>query len=241
MAAMTSRSTKPRTPSTGHVGAGSVAIAEAAVASQAAASAAPGVMKRSAPDPHEPVLELLRSFKVKNRNGFYDRNIRGKMMHFDNSMRGRAKPPTVPTPCVGQRSGRNKQAQQSKEEWSHLKYADFQALRDLWAAHIEGFKPADGQALAKLLATSDLHGSTLKVVSAKNPGCVHLCGTVIEETQKTFRIITPDSAIKVLPKERCIFEICTRGEHVRLLGPAWVSRLPGGAPGPCTPKAWSLP
>mmetsp|Transcript_130491 Transcript_130491/g.418397 ORF Transcript_130491/g.418397 Transcript_130491/m.418397 type:complete len:170 (+) Transcript_130491:277-786(+) len=74
----------------------------------------------------------------------------------------------------------------------------------------------------------------------KNPGCVRLRGTVLEETQNTFRIITSDNRIKVLPKESSMFEVAVLGERVRLLGPAWAFRLPKGAPGPRAPQAWSL-
>lgn len=52
------------------------------------------------------------------------------------------------------------------------------------------------------LGWADLHGSTLEVVSAQNPGCTGVRGTVIEETQRTFRLITRQDKVKVLPKER---------------------------------------
>eukprot|EP00971_Amphidinium_carterae_P230753 4579261-Amphidinium_carterae.1 len=57
------------------------------------------------------------------------------------------------------------------------------------------------QALSKVLLTADLHGCSLMVLRAKNPGCSGAKGTVIEETQRTFRIISQDDRIRVLPKE----------------------------------------
>merc|ERR1719414_1788597 len=122
-----------------------------------------------------------------------------------------------------------------------MRYAEFAPLRDLWKAYVQDLKLGQGQELANGMASADLHGSTIEVVQAKNPGCVHLRGTVVEETQKTFRIVTPDNRVKVLLKEKCVFELEVCGERVRLLGPAWAQRLPGGVPGPHAPLAWELP
>lgn len=124
--------------------------------------------------------------------------------------------------------------------FANLRYQDFEALREFWVAYIDDLKPGSGAALAEVLASADLHGSTLRVAQAKNPGCVRLQGTVIEETQRTFRIITRDDRVRVLPKENCIFEVTARGETISMLGPAWAHRLPGGVPGPLAPSVWSV-
>merc|ERR1712194_489054 len=127
---------------------------------------------------------------------------------------------------------------QAKAQWQSLRYDDFAPLRELWEAYISDLVKNSGEDLGKVLASADLHGSVLEVVSAKNPGCVRLRGTVIEETQKTLRVITLDNHTKVLPKATCVFEVAYREQRVRLLGPALSHRLPSGAPGPFTPSGW---
>eukprot|EP00930_Biecheleria_cincta_P084736 TRINITY_DN74184_c0_g1_i1.p1 TRINITY_DN74184_c0_g1~~TRINITY_DN74184_c0_g1_i1.p1 ORF type:complete len:204 (-),score=33.94 TRINITY_DN74184_c0_g1_i1:119-730(-) len=193
--------------------------------------------KRRVVDSEGPTLELLRTFGIKNAKGYYDGKIRGKYMRFDSQ-----KVASAPADARSQPgSGRHKDAQ-GKEHWKNLRYSDFQPLRELWLSYIKDLLPGDGQELAATLANADLHGSTLEVVQAKNPGCVRLKGTVIEETQRTFRIITPDSRVRVLPKENSTFEVEVLGQRVRLLGPAWMHRFSAvsGAPGPFCPRSWSL-
>eukprot|EP00933_Yihiella_yeosuensis_P082902 TRINITY_DN96933_c0_g1_i1.p1 TRINITY_DN96933_c0_g1~~TRINITY_DN96933_c0_g1_i1.p1 ORF type:complete len:213 (-),score=32.47 TRINITY_DN96933_c0_g1_i1:71-709(-) len=193
--------------------------------------------KRRVVDSEGPVLELLQSFGIRNGKGYYDSRIRGKVLRFDHQ---KLPPPPPPRPD-NQRGGggRHKEAQ-GKEHWKNLRYEDFEALRTLWTTYITELRPGEGEDLCETLASVDLHGSTLQVVQAKNPGCVNLKGTVIEETQRTFRIITSDSRVRMLPKEACVFEVEVLGHRVRLLGPAWKHRLPGGAPGPLTPQGWAL-
>eukprot|EP00416_Gambierdiscus_australes_P030059 CAMPEP_0171085248 /NCGR_PEP_ID=MMETSP0766_2-20121228/18822_1 /TAXON_ID=439317 /ORGANISM="Gambierdiscus australes, Strain CAWD 149" /LENGTH=211 /DNA_ID=CAMNT_0011542807 /DNA_START=35 /DNA_END=666 /DNA_ORIENTATION=- len=198
--------------------------------------------KRPVQDPQGPVLELLHSFGAKRAQGLYNRQIRGKTLRFEVSLGWDASVGAERRRQPKQRGGgkRHKEAQ-AKSQWDELRYEEFGPLREMWKAYIEGLQLGEGLKLAAGLASADLHGSTLRVVQAKNPGCVNLCGTVIEETQKAFRIIAPDSRVRVLLKERCIFELEARGERIRLLGPAWVHRLPNGVPGPSAPSSWKLP
>eukprot|EP00927_Polykrikos_kofoidii_P053821 TRINITY_DN48376_c0_g1_i1.p1 TRINITY_DN48376_c0_g1~~TRINITY_DN48376_c0_g1_i1.p1 ORF type:complete len:263 (+),score=29.58 TRINITY_DN48376_c0_g1_i1:176-964(+) len=231
--------------------------------------------KRQSPDPRGPVLELLHSFGVRDRCGYYDSKVRGKVVRMDNVRSASA----VTAACgkgtgkVGRRTGGygggrhrrvlNQQeakattaaenatattsteklpcaASARKSSWDGLRYEDFEPLRELWVAYIDDIQPGSGPALAEALASCDLHGAIVGVVQARNPGCVRLRGTVIEETQQTFRIITKDNRVRMLIKEACVFELEARGECVRLLGPAWSHRLPGGVPGPHAPLRWTL-
>ncbi|MBW0489928.1 hypothetical protein O181_029643 [Austropuccinia psidii MF-1] len=59
---------------------------------------------------------------------------------------------------------------------------------------------------AKLLK-ADYHGAFILVQRAKNPSLVGLKGIMIQESEQTFKIITQDSKIKVIPKVHCVFEI----------------------------------
>ncbi|CAE8604117.1 unnamed protein product, partial [Polarella glacialis] len=193
--------------------------------------------KRPVADPEGPVLELLQTYGIRNGKGYYDGRIRGKFLRFDSQ-----KPPAPPVAEAGARRGGGGRLQeaQGKDHWKSYRYDDFGPLRELWSTYMRDLGPGEGQQLCDTLAGADLHGSTLGVVQAKNPGCVGLRGTVIEETQRTFRIITVGNKVRVLPKESCVFEVEVLGKQLRLLGPAWMHRLPGGAPGPFVPQKWSL-
>eukprot|EP00929_Paragymnodinium_shiwhaense_P086116 TRINITY_DN46625_c0_g1_i1.p1 TRINITY_DN46625_c0_g1~~TRINITY_DN46625_c0_g1_i1.p1 ORF type:complete len:227 (-),score=42.81 TRINITY_DN46625_c0_g1_i1:569-1249(-) len=211
--------------------------------------------KRPPTDPRGPVLELLSAFKIGGRNGYYDDKVRGKVLRMDNLLAssGTARDGAKAKARPSYGGGRHRRAAAADGEdgsdavdsWKTLKYEDFQPLRDLWNAYFDDLVRPAGKnltddMLAEVLSAADLHGCTLSVVQAKNPGCVRLRGTVIEETQGTMRIITADSKTKVLPKESCVFEVEASGRHVRLLGPAWAHRVPRGVPGPHAPQRWTL-
>ncbi|GAA5998363.1 hypothetical protein JCM5350_007432 [Sporobolomyces pararoseus] len=57
------------------------------------------------------------------------------------------------------------------------------------------------------LVKAEFVGCLLSVKRAKNPSLVGLQGIVLQETQGTFKIVTPKSQIKVLPKQNSIFTI----------------------------------
>eukprot|EP00419_Tripos_fusus_P012795 CAMPEP_0172668782 /NCGR_PEP_ID=MMETSP1074-20121228/9273_1 /TAXON_ID=2916 /ORGANISM="Ceratium fusus, Strain PA161109" /LENGTH=181 /DNA_ID=CAMNT_0013485469 /DNA_START=56 /DNA_END=598 /DNA_ORIENTATION=+ len=172
--------------------------------------------KRRVADPQGPVLDLLGKFGVRDSGGFYERHVRGKMLALDNSAShrqpGKKKAASLPQ--------RHKEVQK-KQQWTGLCYDDFDRLRDLWKSYVSDLMRSQSGDVAQALLSIDLHGSTLTVVQSKNPGCVNLQGTVIEETENTFRIITYGNRVRVLPKASCVFEVEAQGRRVRLLGPAW--------------------
>eukprot|EP00928_Gymnodinium_smaydae_P040988 TRINITY_DN27761_c0_g1_i1.p1 TRINITY_DN27761_c0_g1~~TRINITY_DN27761_c0_g1_i1.p1 ORF type:complete len:252 (+),score=40.04 TRINITY_DN27761_c0_g1_i1:44-799(+) len=186
----------------------------ASSSSAAGASAALGG-KRPVADPRGPVLELLQGYGVTDR-GYYDNKIRGKLLRFDNikqlaagSSGGRGKGAGRGSGYGGGRHRRAAEAaaeaqaeasgtavgsSKAKGRERGFQYEDFGPLRDLWAAYMQDLRAGlgagcDASALGELLASADLHGSTIEVVQATTPGCVRLRGTVIEETQRTFKII----------------------------------------------------
>ncbi|CAK0901683.1 unnamed protein product [Prorocentrum cordatum] len=198
--------------------------------------------KRPVADPQGPVLELLRSHGVRSPAAFYDQRVRGKLLRFDNV--GSKAPASARGSQLGALDpgcGKSWKEPAGREQWRHLRHHAFEPLRKLWEEYARDLCPGGGEALALALAGADLHGSTLQVVQSKSPGCVGLRGTVVEETQGTFRIITAASQVRVLPKQQCVFEVAVRGQAVRLLGPAWAHRLPSGVPGPRAPGRWALP
>ncbi|CAJ1446634.1 unnamed protein product [Effrenium voratum] len=187
--------------------------------------------KRPVADPEGPVLELLRvlarentcSFKIGNFTGYYEGRIRGKFQRLDN-----ARQPQPEKAAPPRAFGKAKR----KEDW-RFNSEDFEPLRLLWQQYIQDLQPEVAS-----LASVDLHGSHVSVISAKSPGLARLAGTVIEETQRTLRIITPDSQVKILPKDSCVFEVEILDRRVRFLGP---SRSGGsGSSGSGRSRAWRL-
>ncbi|CAE7856814.1 POP4, partial [Symbiodinium microadriaticum] len=166
---------------------------------------------------HEGSFFAAGTFGIGNTAGYYDRNIRGKFLRLD--------PSKLPAnPPKGRNATKSSKEARGKEHWKHLRYEDFEPLRLLWDQYIRDLSPENDDELSAILARADLHGSSLRVAQARNPGMVRLAGTVIEETQKTFRIITADNQVKVLPKESSVFEVQALGRSLRLLGPSYVQR-----------------
>jgi ribonuclease P protein subunit POP4 len=57
------------------------------------------------------------------------------------------------------------------------------------------------------LSKADFTGAHLRITTAKNPSLNGITGLVIEETASTFRLVTPKSIIKVIPKNGTQFDI----------------------------------
>ncbi|KAI9636002.1 uncharacterized protein MKK02DRAFT_44700 [Dioszegia hungarica] len=57
------------------------------------------------------------------------------------------------------------------------------------------------------LSKADLTGLSISVLSARNPSLHGITGIVIEETSSTFRLVPPDSRVRVIPKSGTLFEV----------------------------------
>ncbi|BGP33409.1 RNase P/RNase MRP complex subunit [Rhodotorula toruloides] len=57
------------------------------------------------------------------------------------------------------------------------------------------------------LIKAEFVGCLLSVKRAKNPSLVGIKGIVLQETQGTFKVVTPKSQIKVLPKQGSVFTL----------------------------------
>ncbi|GAA5904718.1 hypothetical protein JCM8208_001335 [Rhodotorula glutinis] len=57
------------------------------------------------------------------------------------------------------------------------------------------------------MVKADFTGCSLSVKRAKNPSLVGLRGLVLQETHGTFKLVTPDSKVKVVAKQGSIFNI----------------------------------
>lgn len=82
-----------------------------------------------------------------------------------------------------------------------LKYSTFLELHKLWLQYmgsvVSGIRcPLDEVKLLK----ADYHGAAVVVDAARNPDLVNLSGIVIQETKNTFRLITSQDRVVVVPK-----------------------------------------
>jgi len=66
------------------------------------------------------------------------------------------------------------------------------------------FDPSSKE-LGEALIKADYHGAILKVIRATCVTRVGLSGIVIMETQETFKIVTLDNLLKVIPKKNTVF------------------------------------
>ncbi|XP_065827532.1 ribonuclease P protein subunit p29-like [Oscarella lobularis] len=93
------------------------------------------------------------------------------------------------------------------------RYDDFVPLHKLWLQYMKDLleirsdSKGGGQMLSKL-AKADFHGCKMTVSKSKCPHYVGLTGIIIMETQNTFKVITKENTIKVVPKSGSVFAFC---------------------------------
>ncbi|KAJ6553873.1 Rof/RNase P-like protein [Mycena sp. CBHHK59/15] len=66
-------------------------------------------------------------------------------------------------------------------------------------------RPPSGAAMHPKLLKADFHGSIMTVHQTKNISILGISGIVIHETERTFKVVTKENKLKVLPKHNSIF------------------------------------
>lgn len=116
-----------------------------------------------------------------------------------------------PPPPASSSSSSASQPAQSTETERKLCWASCLSLNNLWKEYATSsvFAPsaASTSQIAQRLYRADLHGAMIKVTCSPNPTLVGLSGIVIQELTHVFRLITPASKIKTVPKRDTIFEL----------------------------------
>jgi len=77
---------------------------------------------------------------------------------------------------------------------------------------------ADHGALWRCFATADFHGCEFAVLRATGQGRVGATGIVVHETERTFRVVTPEDKLLVLPKDGAEFGFRAAGYAFSLPG-----------------------
>ena len=88
----------------------------------------------------------------------------------------------------------------------HIDFNLLLPLYDLWKKYmtnvLQSIKNAND--LMKLIKC-DYHGALVSVVAAKNTSLVGLTGIILQETKLTFKLVSENNRVSVIPKSGCIF------------------------------------
>ncbi|OZJ02847.1 hypothetical protein BZG36_03223 [Bifiguratus adelaidae] len=151
----------------------------------------------------------------------YDTKVKGKVLSLDN--------PTKPTGKDKSRRTHQRKKLTAKEKrelkiydfpQESRKYEIFLPLHQLWLGYMEellGQGSNDAAFLPKLLK-ADYHGAMMTVTRSKCPSFVGVNGIMIQETENTFKIITPQDKLKVIPKVANVFSFKLRDKTYTIYG-----------------------
>lgn len=131
-----------------------------------------------------------------------------------NTFRKKKQEKTSSEPCKGMKrnrelSGKEKrQLKLGRRNIRNVSYADALLIHKHWCSYIEGMDLSnDPEAFYLQLSKCDMNGVMLRIVQAKNPSLVGVTGVVIVDRKFTFTVVDSTSAVKVIPKVGCVFEI----------------------------------
>jgi ribonuclease P protein subunit POP4 len=63
------------------------------------------------------------------------------------------------------------------------------------------------------IINQNFHGAIFKVVRSTTPSFVDLEGIMVQETENTFKILTQENILKIVPKGGCVFSFPYEGKN----------------------------
>lgn len=78
------------------------------------------------------------------------------------------------------------------------KYDLYLPLHNLWKGYIENLTQGQGD-ISSMLIKADYHGAYIKVIQSKSPDLIGIEGIVLQETMRTFKLITKENKYKGIP------------------------------------------
>ncbi|KAJ7108074.1 Rof/RNase P-like protein [Mycena crocata] len=194
-----------------------------------AAKAAPVKLKLTAADPFTP--KYLASVVTRaNPAEIYANRVHGRMLMLENAAKeGRLKKERDEKKAkareakerkklgvLGRRQGTARKLGLWGFDESQAKFALFLPLHHLWMGYMSELlnlpqptsgppKVPSGASIHPKLLKADFHGSIITVHQSKNTAILGISGIVIHETEGTFKVITKENKLKVLPKQNSIF------------------------------------
>ncbi|KAM9995898.1 hypothetical protein ACTFIY_002098 [Dictyostelium cf. discoideum] len=98
-------------------------------------------------------------------------------------------------------------------------YDQYLPLHQLWTQYIQDvMQQQKGPALVNKLLKADLHGAIVIVTKSKCPTLVGQKGIIVQETENTFKIITKENKLNIIPKEQCQFYLECCNQVVTIFG-----------------------
>ncbi|KAF2071450.1 hypothetical protein CYY_007224 [Polysphondylium violaceum] len=98
-------------------------------------------------------------------------------------------------------------------------YDQYLPLHQLWTQYMDDvIGNNDGPIMAMKVVKADFHGAIIQVTRSKSPTLVGQKGIVVQETENTFKIITKENKLNIIPKGQCEFYMEVNGKSVTIFG-----------------------
>ncbi|KAJ7607557.1 Rof/RNase P-like protein, partial [Roridomyces roridus] len=118
---------------------------------------------------------------------------------------------------LGRRQGTRRERGLWGFDESQARFELFLPLHHLWMGYMSELlglprpgsgapRAPSGAAVHPKLLKADFHGSIMTVYQSKNTATIGLWGIVIHETEGTFKVVTKENKLKVIPKRNSIFK-----------------------------------
>ncbi|KAJ6492795.1 Rof/RNase P-like protein [Mycena vitilis] len=195
-----------------------------------AAKAAPVKLKLTAADPFTPKYVQSVVTQAPNPAEIYATRVKGRMLLLDNAAKEsrirkeqnakkakeREAKERKKLGVLGRRQGTTRELGLWGFDESQAKFALFLPLHHLWMGYMSELlnlpqpsagppRALSGAAIHPKLLKADFHGSIMTVHQSKNTAILGISGIVIHETEGTFKVVTKENKLKVLPKQNSIF------------------------------------
>ena len=99
-----------------------------------------------------------------------------------------------------------------------LNYKELIKINRLWNDYINELINDDIQSIPNKLLKADLNGSILQVVSSSNPSLIGIQGLNLLETKNSFKILTEQNKVKVIPKFNSKFKLFSDRFNINFYG-----------------------
>ncbi|KAF8216893.1 RNase P subunit p29-like protein [Mycena galopus ATCC 62051] len=214
-------------------------------------------LKLTAADPFTPQYVKSVATQASNPAEIYANRVKGRMLLLDNAAKEsrerkerNAKKAKVREAkerkklgVLGRRQGTARELGLWGFDESQAKFALFLPLHHLWMGYMSellnlpqpGSGPPrvlQGASIHPKLLKADFHGSIMTVHQSKNTAILGISGIVIHETEGTFKVVTKENKLKVLPKQNSIFTFAV---------PAYSTLPPHSTPDSNAPPPLQIP
>lgn len=102
------------------------------------------------------------------------------------------------------------------------RYEMYLPLHELWTGYMQEMLNLTSESNLKVvypkLLRADYHGCILKVSRSKCPSYIGTCGILLQETKNSFKIITKQDKLKMIPKANSVFTFELEGFEFTIHG-----------------------